>query len=96
MNRTRLANRRSAELFSFTHNGTKWIACISRSPDGRIAEIFLDAGKNTPLAAMAQESAIVVSLALQSGCDIDTLRHALDGRDVGPIARALDVAEGAQ
>jgi hypothetical protein len=61
-------------------------------PDGRIGELFLDGGKVDALSEMARESAIVVSLALQSGCSIETLRHALSGRDEGPISAALALA----
>jgi hypothetical protein len=32
---------------------------------------------------------LLASLALQHGCRTDTLRHALDGRDAGPLAAAL-------
>jgi hypothetical protein len=38
--------------------------------------------------------AIVVSLALQCGCSIETLRHAPSGRGEGPIAAALALAAG--
>jgi hypothetical protein len=43
---------------------------------------------------VARESASVVSLALQSGCSIETLRHALAGRDTGPISSAFALADG--
>jgi ribonucleoside-diphosphate reductase alpha chain len=87
--RERLPNHRAAELVNFTHAGWRWTATIGRFPDGRIAEIFLDAAKESPLVELAQESAIVASLALQSGCPIETLRHALAGRDAGPLGAAL-------
>jgi hypothetical protein len=43
---------------------------------------------------MAQEAAIVASLALQAGCPLETLRHALDGRAEGPLAAAFAAIEG--
>jgi hypothetical protein len=92
--RERLPNRRSGEMFDFTHGGHKWTVCVGRFDDGRIAELFLDAEKTSPLVELAQESAIVASLALQSGCPIETLRHALDGRDTGPLGAALGLVNG--
>jgi ribonucleoside-diphosphate reductase alpha chain len=94
--RKRLPDRRSAEIVTFTHGGRNWTATIGRFSDGHPAEIFLDAAKESPLAEFAQESAIVATLALQSGCPLDTLRHALDGRDVGPLGAALALIGEAQ
>ena len=76
-------------MFDFEHGGRKWTATISRFPDGRVGELFLDGGKVDALSEMARESAIVVSLALQCGCSIETLLHALSGRGEGPLAAAL-------
>ena len=55
--------------------------------------MFLDAGKESPLLDLAQESAIVARLALQSGCPLETLRHALSGRSAGPLGAALGLIE---
>jgi hypothetical protein len=49
-------------------------------------------GKVDAVSELARESAIVVSLAPQCGCSIETLRHALAGRDTGPISAALVAA----
>jgi ribonucleoside-diphosphate reductase alpha chain len=94
--RERLPDRRAAEFYAFEHDGRRWTATIGRFSDGRIAEVFLDAAKDTPLVQLAKETAIVASLALQSGCPLGTLRHALAGRDVGPLGEALSLVEGAQ
>ena len=91
--RERLPNRRAAELVDFEHAGRRWTATIGRFADGRIAEMFLDAGKESPLLDLAQESAIVASLALQSVCPLETLRHALSGRSAGPLGAALGLIE---
>jgi hypothetical protein len=95
MSRARLPNRRAAELFNFEHAGRRWTVCVGRFADGRIGELFLDAEKTSPLVELAQESAIVASLALQSGCPLETLHHALSGRNAGPLAAALDRIEEA-
>jgi hypothetical protein len=78
-------------VITFEHKGRRWTATAGRFVDGRVAELFLDAPKESPLADAAREAAILVSLALQHGCSVDTIRHALDGRDVSPIGAALAV-----
>jgi ribonucleoside-diphosphate reductase alpha chain len=42
--------------------------------------------------ALAQDAAIVASLALQFGCPLDTIRHAIarSGDSAGPLAALLD------
>jgi len=87
--RERLPNRRAAELVAFEHGARQWIASIGRFADGRVAEVFLDNCKASPLADMARESALIASLALQGGATIETLHHALAGRDAGPLSAAL-------
>jgi ribonucleoside-diphosphate reductase alpha chain len=89
MMRERLPNRRGADSVTFEHEGRKWTVAFSRFADGRLAEIFLDAPKQSPLADAAREVALVASLALQFGCPLETLRHALDGRDASPLSAAL-------
>jgi hypothetical protein len=90
--RERLPDRRLAEMFDFDHAGRKWTVTVGRFSDGRVAEIFLDAAKTSSLVALAQESAIVASLALQQGCPLSTLRHAISDTSVGPLSTALDLA----
>jgi hypothetical protein len=88
--RERLPNRRPAEVFDFVHGTRQWTATVSRFGDGRPAEIFLDTARATSaIGELAAEAAIVASLALQSGCPVETLKHALDGRDAGPLGTAL-------
>ena len=94
--RARLPNRRGAELIDFEHAGRRWTATVGRFADGRIAELFLAAAKESPLVDLAQESALVASLALQSGCLLETLQHALVGRSAGPLGAALVIVDGSQ
>ena len=56
--RERLPNRRAAELIDLEHGGRRWTVTVGRFVDGRVAEIFLDAAKESPLVELAQESAI--------------------------------------
>ena len=90
--RARLPDRREASAVAFIHNNRRWTATIGRFEDGRLAELFLDGGKVDAVSELARESAIVVSLALQCGCSIEMLRHALAGRGEGPISSALALA----
>jgi len=90
--RERLPDRRSAELVDFDHNGRRWTACIGRFADGRVAEVFLDTPKASAIGELAADAAIVASLALQSGCPLETLRHALQDRQAGPLGAALSLA----
>lgn len=91
--RKRLPSRRRSEIVDFRHAGRVWTAAISRFDDGGIAEIFLNSAKDSAIAHLAQESAIVASLALQHGCEITTLRHAIAGVAAGPLSAALDLIE---
>jgi hypothetical protein len=99
--RERLPNRRRCETFEFCHAGHGFTLCAGFYRDGRIAEIFISARHiGSPLEAIARDSAIVVSLALQHGAHIETIRHALtrdhDGGPATLLGAALNaLAEGA-
>ncbi|WP_338688289.1 hypothetical protein V5279_23540 [Bradyrhizobium sp. 26S5] len=76
--------------FNFEHEGFRYRATASRFPDGTLAEIFLDTDKlDTPLQQNAETAALLVSLLLQHGVDVDTIRHSIRG----PIAIAIELAE---
>jgi hypothetical protein len=68
-------------------------------PDGRIAEIFLSSHKpGSPIEAIARDAAVTVSIALQCGADIETIRAALtkdhDGSPATLLGAALDILDG--
>jgi ribonucleoside-diphosphate reductase alpha chain len=93
--RERLPDRRDAELINFECAGRRWTATIGRFGDGRLAEVFLHAPKDSPLLAMSQDAAILASIALQYGAPAGVILHALAGRDAGPLAAALaEIQEG--
>lgn len=99
--RERLHNRRGHEAVTFRHAGHQFKAGIGRFDDGRLAEIFIDAAKSgAAIEGWARDSAIVASLALQHGVEVDTIRHALsrnpDGSAATPLGEVLDLltAEG--
>ena len=94
--RDRLENRRPHWLYRFECDGQSYTGGIGRFEDGRIAEIFINGSKvGTAAETNAQDAAIVASLALQHGCPIETLRHALarSGSTGGPVVMLLKMVE---
>jgi hypothetical protein len=94
-NREKLPNRRPNESFMFEVGGFRFTATVSRFPDGRIGELFLNNHKaGNAVDTNARDAAILLSFALQHGADVDSIRRALcrdsQGRALGPIAAALD------
>jgi hypothetical protein len=98
--RDRLPNRRPSETFAFECNALRYLATISRFPDGRLAEIFVSNAKaGSHSDAAAKDAAVVCSIALQYGVPLDVIRKALlrdsQGRPSSPLGAALDaIAEG--
>jgi hypothetical protein len=93
--RERLPNRRRSETFNIECNGLAYTATVSWFRDGRLAELFLNNHKSNSAADVtARDAAITLSLALQHGADLETIRRALcrdsHGRASGPLGAALD------
>ena len=98
-NRERLPNRRTAETFEVEVNGLRYIATVGRFADGRIGEIFVQNSKpGSTSDCYMRDASISASLALQYGCPLETLRHALlrdpRGAPSTPIGRVLDLLAG--
>jgi hypothetical protein len=98
--RRRLPNRRRSSNFNFELDGLRFTATIGFFPDGRIGELFLNnhkAGNQSD--TNARDAAIILSIALQHGADINEIRKALcrgsRGEALGPVAAALDLIGGA-
>jgi hypothetical protein len=94
--RERLPNRRAAESFSLEAGGLHYVATVGRFADGRLAEIFLVNHKAGSTAGiLANDSAVLCSIALQHGVPINVLRRALmrdpKGRAISPLGVALDL-----
>jgi hypothetical protein len=94
--RDRLPNRRSAISTSFERDGARFEMTAGHYPDGRIGEIFLNADRaNSLLDFLMSDAAILASLALQYGCPLDEIRHAVKrdirGEAASPIGAALDI-----
>ena len=91
--RERLPTRRQCESFEFSHGGHIFTLCAGPYPD--LAEIFLSSHKpGSPIEAIARDAAVTVSIALQFGADLETIRAALtkdhDGGSATLLGAALD------
>jgi hypothetical protein len=96
MTRERLAHRRASENFTFEIGGLRFTATVSRYPDGRISELFLNNHKyGNQSDTNARDAAIVFSFAVQHGADAEAIRRALcrdsQDRPLGPLSAALDL-----
>ena len=96
-----LPGRREAVRLGFEHGGFKFTATIGFHPDGAPGELFLSCAKNgTAMEALSRDLAVVASLALQHGCPLATIQHALTreegGKAAGPLGVLCDrlIAEG--
>jgi ribonucleoside-diphosphate reductase alpha chain len=86
--RSRLPNRRHAEIFQFEYEGLSYRATFGRFADGRLGEVFLDVGKpNAQIQVHADTSAMLTSLLLQHGVHPRVITHTI----AGPIAVALSM-----
>ena len=95
--RQRLPNRRHHEVLEFEHDGFRYVAGVGRFEDGAVAEIFLNTVRSGCAAeTAARDAAIILSLALQHGCPLETIERALtklrDGAPAGPVGTALALA----
>jgi hypothetical protein len=94
--RERLPDRRRCSVRNFEHTDRRFSICAGFREDGRLAEIFLSSEKpGSELEAILQDASIIASLALQFGCPLKTLRHALkkdsDGKAATILGAAIDV-----
>jgi ribonucleoside-diphosphate reductase alpha chain len=73
-------------------------AQFSEGKDGTLAEVFFNAGKEgTALDIMGRECGAILSIALQHGTPLKTIRDALPklatGKPAGPVGKALSEIE---
>jgi hypothetical protein len=93
--RERLPNKRACESIAFERDGSRYQMTVGFYPDGRVGEVFLNADRSDSLLdVLASDAAILASLALQHGCTLETIAHALKrdahGTAASPIGLALD------
>jgi hypothetical protein len=75
-----LPNRRYCETVKLRHGHGRaaYHVTIGQYEDGRVAEVFLSTNQTgSALDAMARDLAVLMSLALQHGCALETIKHAL-------------------
>lgn len=97
MTRELLPQRRGGLNFEFVHRNIAYTATIGFYEDGRIAEIFVSGTKaGTDVQIVANEAAVAISIALQYGCPMETIREAVprneDGTPQGLSGALLDAA----
>jgi hypothetical protein len=98
--RERLPNRRRSEIRDFSYAGNLFTVGVSHFKDGRPAEIFISSKRpGSAIETIGRDAAIVTSLALQFGADLETIRGALtrdhDGGPATLLGAALDaLSEG--
>ena len=95
MTRLSLPNRRDSETIEFIHEGHTYRGSVSFDRAGRPLEVFLTTGKpGTGVETVSRDAAVAVSLALQFGAPLDTVRHAMtrldSGLPAGPLGTLLD------
>lgn len=93
--RERLPNKRPCETLTFECNRSRYQMTVGFYPDGRLGEIFLNHDRRDSLLdVLTSDVAILASIALQHGCTLRTIAHALkrDARGIAasPIGAALD------
>jgi hypothetical protein len=93
--RRRLPNRRLSKTVTYERDGNQFRLAAGYYPDGEIGEVFMNAGRtNSSLDAIISDAAIMASLALQYGCPLGVLQHAIKrdskGSAASPVGEALD------
>jgi hypothetical protein len=60
------------------HQGRQFTVTIGFYADGRLGEVFVDVGRiGQDIESIARDAGVVLSIALQHGTPIETLRHAI-------------------
>ena len=90
MIRRTLPQRRASETFDLRFWSQNFTITVGRYPDGTIGEVFIDGGKTgQDIQSTARDAAVVLSLALQHGVPIETIRHAVTRNGSGEAASIL-------
>ena len=90
MTRRTLPQRRASETFDLRFWSQNFTITVGRYPDGAIGEVFIDSGKTgQDVQSTARDAAVVLSLALQHGTPIETIRRAVTRNGAGEAASIL-------
>jgi hypothetical protein len=88
--RSVLPPRRPAETFTVRFWNQDFNVTVGHYPDGDVAEVFVDGGKTgQDLQAIARDTAVTLSLALQHGVPVPTIRRAITRGAHGEAASIL-------
>jgi hypothetical protein len=90
-----LPNRRAAETFEVKHARQSVTVTAGYYADGALGEVFVTAPKvGSNLEAIARDAAVMLSIAVQFGVPLVTLRHAItreqDGTPSSIIGAVID------
>lgn len=80
MARDTLPNRRACATFEMKHGGQNTVFAITVGyyADGRIGEVFISGAKaGSEIDAIARDGAVLLSIALQYGVPLETVKHAI-------------------
>jgi len=86
MTRRVLPQRRRCETFEIAFGGLarSHVVTVGYYADGALGEVFINSGRSgEPFEAIARDGAVVLSLALQYGAELDNIRSAVTRDDQG-------------
>jgi hypothetical protein len=85
-----LPRRRAAETFNLRFWNQPFTVTVGFYADGTPGEVFIDGGKTgQDIQSTARDAAVVLSLALQHGTPIETIRHAVTRDSSGAAVSIL-------
>jgi hypothetical protein len=91
--RERLPARRRCSTRNFQHAGARFAVTVGYFEDGRIGEVFISGERpGSGLDLLAHDASIILSIGLQFGADLQTLRHGLTKDHDGSPATLLGSA----
>ena len=94
-----LPQRRASETFDLRFWSQSFTVSVGFYPDGTPGEVFVDARKTGgDVETIAKDAAVVISLALQHGAAVETLRHAIarnsNGMPSSILGAVIDAISG--
>jgi len=90
MTRRVLPQRRSSETFGLRFWSQNFTVTVGFYADGTPGEVFIDSGKTgQDVQSTARDAAVVLSLALQHGAAVETIRRAVTRNGAGDAASIL-------
>jgi hypothetical protein len=88
--RRTLPQRRASETFDLRFWSQNFTVTVGFYPDSTPGEVFIDGGKSgQDIQSTARDAAVVLSLALQHGAPIETIRHAVTRNGSGEAVSIL-------